>query len=122
MARKRGKAVVGKVQAILGAEIATTPTWLRRPGKQECKRMWPVVSEIFRSLTSTDLPDTAPPRDQVRRRRNHPHREAQLHSRVRRSAALHLFQADCVVALPGQRAAGIRSPRLGAPLRREDEA
>jgi len=45
------------VVRILGAQIIPTPSWLIRPGREECGQQWPLIQAIYRDLTGLELPD-----------------------------------------------------------------
>ena len=38
----------------------TAPDWLMRPGRVECGERWPLVRQIYRELTGSELPDVMP--------------------------------------------------------------
>jgi hypothetical protein len=44
----------------------TTPTWLFRPGRAECADVWPLVQDVYRSLTHRALPEQMPARERRR--------------------------------------------------------
>ena len=62
MTREIEKAACVILAAIFCPRISTPP-WLTRPGCLECRSQWPLVQEIFRTLTKRQLPDTMPPRE-----------------------------------------------------------
>lgn len=49
---------VGEVQQVGG-----TPTWLNRPGPDDCGEMWSAVCDIYRALTGQQLPSAMPERE-----------------------------------------------------------
>lgn len=57
MPRELERAVTELVVRILGAQIIPTPSWLIRPGREECGQMWPLIQAIYRDLTKLELPD-----------------------------------------------------------------
>jgi hypothetical protein len=57
MPRELERAVIELVVRILGAQIVPTPSWLIRPGREECGRQWPLIQAIYRDLTELELPD-----------------------------------------------------------------
>jgi hypothetical protein len=62
--------VVSLLSAVLprGSTIAeeTAPTWLVRPGRAECLHAWPLVQDVYRSLTNRELPEEMPERERRR--------------------------------------------------------
>ena len=58
-------------------EVETAPEWLLRPGREECRRRWPLIQRIYGELTGLELPDEMPLRehrrvDAILRKRGHP--------------------------------------------------
>jgi hypothetical protein len=56
MPRELERAVVELVVRVLDAHVIPTPSWLIRPGKDECGKQWPLVQAIYRDLTGLELP------------------------------------------------------------------
>jgi hypothetical protein len=50
-----------------GSPVAeeAAPTWLVRPGRAECLDVWPLVQDVYRSLTDHALPEQMPERESV---------------------------------------------------------
>jgi hypothetical protein len=51
------------VVEILRAETIGTPSWLLRPGRDDCGSQWDLVRSIYEELTELDLPQQMPPRE-----------------------------------------------------------
>jgi hypothetical protein len=51
------RAVTALVVRVLDAQIVPTPSWLIRPGSEECGQRWPLIQAIYRDLTELELPD-----------------------------------------------------------------
>jgi hypothetical protein len=51
-----------------GSPVAeeAAPTWLVRPGRAECLDVWPLVQDVYRSLTDHALPEQMPERERRR--------------------------------------------------------
>lgn len=47
-------------------EMEAAPPWLLRPGEAECGSRWQLLCEIYRTLTSRELPALAPSREHRR--------------------------------------------------------
>lgn len=62
MAREIEKATTKALTDICGPELKT-PDWLMRPGRLECGDQWPLIQEIYRTLTGCQLPDLMPRRE-----------------------------------------------------------
>jgi hypothetical protein len=63
MARELERAVVELVVDVLGCTLGTTPEWLLRPGRIECRTQWDMACAIYRDLTGHELPDEMPRRE-----------------------------------------------------------
>lgn len=50
--------------SVVSEEVA--PEWLVRPGRQECRDVWPLVQSVYRSLTHLELPEQMPARERRR--------------------------------------------------------
>lgn len=62
MPRQLERRAVALVHDIYGGEIAATPDWLVRPGRNECLAAWPLIQGIYHQLTGQELPpDTMRP-------------------------------------------------------------
>jgi hypothetical protein len=46
--------------------VEAAPTWLVRPGRAECLDVWPLVQDVYRSLTDRALPEQMPERERRR--------------------------------------------------------
>lgn len=53
--------MVSLASRILGAQIEPTPSWLVRPGELECKKRWPLITQIYGDLTGLELPTVMRP-------------------------------------------------------------
>ena len=51
------------VQDVVGGIVQRTPSWLVRPGKQECGKHWWLICDIYHALTGFVLPESMPPRE-----------------------------------------------------------
>src|SRR3954447_4336577 len=51
-----------------GSKVAeeAAPIWLVRPGRAECLDVWPLVQDVYRSLTDRPLPEQMPTRERRR--------------------------------------------------------
>jgi hypothetical protein len=66
MPRQVQNRVLELVETALGTTLAreSCPPWLRRPGRQECRDLWPTVQAIYGDLTDGQvLPDEMPARE-----------------------------------------------------------
>lgn len=65
MARELQNRVLDLVELVTGQRLPreVCPAWLRRPGRAECGGTWPVVREIYATLTGRDLPYAMPSRE-----------------------------------------------------------
>jgi hypothetical protein len=55
--REIERRVIALVREILDAQLLTTPEWLLRPGRTDCKGAWPLVQTIYSDLTALELPE-----------------------------------------------------------------
>jgi len=62
MPRKIEKAACDLLTTICGP-TQKTPAWLMRPGRAECGKHWPLVQQIYHTLSGLELPETMPPRE-----------------------------------------------------------
>ncbi len=62
MAHEAENATHDVLTAMLGPSLPT-PGWLLGPGKQDCAERWSLVQEVYRYLTSQQLPEEMPPRE-----------------------------------------------------------
>jgi hypothetical protein len=51
------------VHEVYGGQLGSTPEWLLRPGRFECKRRWPLVQRIYEELTGMELGEVMPHRE-----------------------------------------------------------
>jgi len=61
MALEIQNAVVGLILDLVGGRLVETPSWLVRPGKQECKTHWPLAQQVYKDLTGMELPEVVRP-------------------------------------------------------------
>lgn len=55
------KAVLELVVKVTGGSIhSSLPDWLKRPGKAECGKRWPLIRSIYHDLTDLELPEPMP--------------------------------------------------------------
>jgi hypothetical protein len=63
MPLKVQRAVLALVSQVFRESVETRgkmPGWLIRPGKVECGAHWPLICEIYRELTGSELPEEMP--------------------------------------------------------------
>ncbi|WP_158677191.1 DUF7255 family protein [Arthrobacter sp. PGP41] len=62
MAREEQSRILDLVANSTGGDIRREycPAWLMRPGKTECGRAWPQVSDIYHALTGLQMPEVMP--------------------------------------------------------------
>lgn len=64
MAGELQERVLEVLVSVTGATpLSRKPDWLQRPDAADCGSRWPLVCEIYRSLTGLDLPMVMPPRE-----------------------------------------------------------
>jgi len=58
MARERERRALSLVVEALEARVIPTPTWLVRPGKDECGNQWSLIQGLYKQLSpGLELPD-----------------------------------------------------------------
>lgn len=87
----------------------STPDWLMRPGRAECKRRWPLVRRIYSELTGLELPEEMPVRerrqlDAILIKRGQPPRVLEVdekqHFNEFRATTLRAYPTSVRLALP----------------------
>jgi hypothetical protein len=65
MPRETEHRVLKLIQVITKTRTDTirTPDWMKRPGRHECQRHWPLVASIYRELAGMTLPEMMPERE-----------------------------------------------------------
>jgi hypothetical protein len=56
------------IKQLINAEVREEecPDWLTRPGRRECRELWPLVQEIYAHLTGQTLPEIMSPKEKRR--------------------------------------------------------